>query len=623
MANIKKYENIMDLGGLWSSLPDDKIPMRNASDILNIDLSEPGLIQTKKGYEIYGKQDTTIGECTRSFLYRKNYGTLLNVKLVVTDDGTNSVLKWHNADHPDDANGKLETLVSGLTTGAIMGFAPINGDQGAKVNKLAFCNAAENFSTWNGATGTVASVTSNTIVINETIATEGFDTSSGSVLIDGTEYAYTGTSASTFTGVTPDPTVQAPTAGYGVASKPDTTTLSGNSKGNIFTVTMGKIFMAGVDNGSKVEYSKTSNPTGTVSATDFTIGSGALGDGGTFDIMEGGGGINFMEPKGKNGVLIHKDDFITLYRRETDGTNALENFDTIASGPSVGATNLKANTAINKTSYYCSGVEGLKKIFRSIQADDMDTDSLSDIILPSIKDWDFSDASVTYFADKQAIYISANNSDGERRVISYYIRKDANGNYVGDFSIDDEPAADWISQGQDLFFVSSVDQNIYQEFERFSANGVGRNHRWTSKSFTLNEPALGKEFDTLYLEGFIRERTKIKISIIYGTLGADGEKSVVLSWDDTSQVYDSKVSALGSNSLGTLKLGGISDSVQDSYPFSCPIHFDANKSTRFKVRIETYYDSETNDESYWAISNIGFNPHLGNVMLTRTKNSNI
>jgi len=90
-----------------------------------------------------------------------------------------------------------------------MGFAPANGNNSEKVNLLIFCNGVDSASTWNGATATVASVTANTIVCNETLATsgsqEGF-TSTGNAIVDGTTYAYTGITAKTFTGVTPDPT---------------------------------------------------------------------------------------------------------------------------------------------------------------------------------------------------------------------------------------------------------------------------------------------------------------------------------------------------------------------------------------------------------------------------------
>jgi len=43
-----KYKNLVDLGGLVTNTPEDKVAERNATDILNIDLSIKGMIQTKK-----------------------------------------------------------------------------------------------------------------------------------------------------------------------------------------------------------------------------------------------------------------------------------------------------------------------------------------------------------------------------------------------------------------------------------------------------------------------------------------------------------------------------------------------------------------------------------------------
>ena len=250
---MTKYKNIQDLGGLVTVMPEDKIPDRNGSEVKNIDLSNSGIIQTKKGYNLYGNKITAIGTCLKAYKYVKNFGTLKKVKLRVRDDGTNSHLEWHNTSNTDTSTGAWELLVGSLTTGAIMGFAPANGNNASKTNLLVFCNAKDNFSTWNGATGTVASVTATTITINETIASEGFDTTSGTIMVDGNSYTYSGTSGSQFTGVSPDPTTKAVQAGDGVAQAPDTSTYSSNAKGNVLLTAQRKLFLSGVSqNESKV-----------------------------------------------------------------------------------------------------------------------------------------------------------------------------------------------------------------------------------------------------------------------------------------------------------------------------------------------------------------------------------
>ena len=613
-----QFKNTADLGGLITNIPEDKIPERNASDISDMDLSVYGFIQTKAGYDFFGSQTTGAGSCLRAFQFKKNFGSLLTIILKQRDNGTTSVLEWFNPNNTiNNDDGQWETLVTGLTTGAKMGFAIANGDTGQKINRLVFCNGVQNVSYWNGATATYVSATSNTIVCDN-LALQGFG-STGNLIINGTTYAYTGISSNTFTGVTPDPTAGSLVAGMGVAQSADTSTYSSLAKGNVLCTSQGKLFITGESqNESKVHYSKTGY------VLDFTITAG-LGGGGTFDVIEKGGGINYIEPKGQDTVIIHKDDAIVAYKRTTDGTNAIENFETLSYGDDSGATNIKAGTVLNRDSYFCTNKEGLKLLSKSINDSSLNINSITDVIVNTIQDYDFSDASVIYYPRKRAIYIACKSSStltGNDKVITYYTKRGPNGNYIGDLSIDNIPASDFFIYERNLYFVSSLDQNAYSMYSRKSARGVGLNHKWVSKEFTNDEPGRGKEFNTMYIDGYIGDKTKIKITILYGILGSGGEKSITLAWNDTEYVGSQKISALGTDALGTLSLGSTSASILDSYPFSAPIHFDVLKSNRYKVKIETVYDDETDVESYWAVSNIGFNPNLMERDFNKTINSN-
>lgn len=618
----KDFINILDAGGLITNTIEEKINDRNASEARNIDFSIAGLLQSKKGWSLVGNKTAGAGVVSRIYTFKKNYGTIDKVILRVRDDGATSIVEWFNASNQVSSDGKWEPLKTGLTTGAIMGFAPANGNAGAKVNLLIMSNAVESGFTWNGATATVASVTTSTIVCNETLSTsgdqEGF-TATGNVIIDGTVYAYTGVTAKTLTGVTPDPTSQNPSAGVGVCQ--DTTDVAAIPKGNVLLVSQRKLWVAGVaDNESKVHYSISTD------VLDFTITSG-LGSGGTFDLMEGGGKVNFMEPRGKNGVVIHKDDAVISYSRTSDGTNVVETFDTIAKADDSGATNIKASSAINNDSYFATGREGLKQLLRTLEGDELQVNSITSAILPTLKDWDFSTASVIYYPEKRAIKMAAKNEDGDRKTVTYYIN-------TGDISIDDETADDYSVKDGKVYMASSIDQNVYLLDDRKSANAVEQEHVYATKSFILDEPAKLKELNTLYVEGLIGEATKIKVTVLYGQLGSAGESSVILSWDDNDNnvspqkgyVTTNKISALGTDVLGTISLGSRNQEILDSYAFSVPIHIDATtKATRYKIKIESYYDDETepNGETYWAITTIGANPKLLGIENTKTINTNI
>mgnify|MGYP000120823998 CR=1 FL=1 len=91
------------------------------------------------------------------------------------------------------------------------------------IDILPFVDKSSNIYGWNGAISLVASVTTNTIDISgDTIAVQRYKTGSGTLLIDGAEYAYTGSSGNQFTGVTPDPSAAGIAADDVVSQKIDT-----------------------------------------------------------------------------------------------------------------------------------------------------------------------------------------------------------------------------------------------------------------------------------------------------------------------------------------------------------------------------------------------------------------
>lgn len=83
----------------------------------------------------------------------------------------------------------------------------------AKKDQLLFVNGTSNMFMWTGGFGLISSTTASTIVLDRTITASFLNAASGSVVVNGTTYAYTGTSGSTLTGVTPNPTGEANSSG--------------------------------------------------------------------------------------------------------------------------------------------------------------------------------------------------------------------------------------------------------------------------------------------------------------------------------------------------------------------------------------------------------------------------
>lgn len=696
MAQTEPMQNVLGFGGLVTNTTPDKIPDRNATDVQNIDFSLNGSIQTARGYYLYGNKITDPGAGVDSFLYQKNFGTLERIKLRTRDNGTNIILEWLCPNNQSEStDGQWETLLGGLTTGTKMGFASANGDGGQKVNKLIMGNAVDAMMIWNGATATVASVTANTIVCDESLLLEGFDTA-GNVIIDGTEYTYTGITAKTFTGVSPDPTGDV-VADMGIAQVVNTTLLvehiitattiafvtgspstitdsangftaagftvgqkisvtgsddntgtwtiatvadgtltlvagevlvsesagprisiqAGSPKGNILLAAQRKLFLAGdINNLSKVHYSESGE------VTCFGITSG-LGSGGSFDLIEGGGPVTCLEAKGRNTVVCHKRDAIIAYSRDNDGTNAIEGFDTLSSSYDSGASNFKAKTALNKSSFFMTGIEGIKLLEQAVEENILAMASISDMIAPTLREYDNTNAVAAYYPPKRLLLIATDDKNGDRKQISIYV-KGSSGNYLFDISIDDIPAADYIVDGKDLYFVSTIDQNCYKLFDRNSANGAVLEHKYVTKEYVFDSPAQDKQFDTVYVEGLINENSKIRITVEYGIFGRETQKSFNLFWNNSEVVSTAKVSALGTSILGATSLGGNDAEILDSYIFSCPIHFDIKDATRYRIKFETIYDEDTtvDHETYWSIFNVSTDTRLMDISRLNMQNSN-
>ncbi len=78
-----------------------------------------------------------------------------------------------------------------------------------KKDQVLFVNGTADMGMWNGGFGLIASTTVNTIVLDRTIVASMITAASGSVVVNGTTYTYSGSSGSTLTGVSADPTGEA------------------------------------------------------------------------------------------------------------------------------------------------------------------------------------------------------------------------------------------------------------------------------------------------------------------------------------------------------------------------------------------------------------------------------
>lgn len=166
----------------------------------NVYRKNSNTIATRPGLKRRGSADSTAAQVDESYEWPNSLGAtrvlrVANSKFQVESDiVTSGTYVWYD-------------LQTGLSLSAYV-FDTV-WDNTLKKDFLVFVRGDSNLFRWDGGIGKIASTTATTIVLSATVASQGFNTTSGSVVVNGTTYAYTGSSGSTLTGVTPDPTGEA------------------------------------------------------------------------------------------------------------------------------------------------------------------------------------------------------------------------------------------------------------------------------------------------------------------------------------------------------------------------------------------------------------------------------
>lgn len=165
----------------------------------NVYKKDSGTLANRPGLKRRGSADSTSAGVKSSFEWQMSLGftrplRVANSKLQVESDiVTSGTLVWYD-------------LLTSLTLTRFV--FDTWWDNTAKKDVLLMVNGADDIYNWSGAMGLISSTTLNTIVLTSTVAALGFK-SSGSVLVNGTTYTYSGVSGSTLTGVAPNPTGEA------------------------------------------------------------------------------------------------------------------------------------------------------------------------------------------------------------------------------------------------------------------------------------------------------------------------------------------------------------------------------------------------------------------------------
>jgi len=554
-------------GGLNSLRTADEIQRGEGALTLNSDHSSSSSLGPLEGYSLFGNQVNTDDNIVRKFTYFRGEDT--QVQLQVRDDGSNYIVEYLNTeDVRNSTNGewsileagltRIITLLDGTTKKAKIDFAPFN-DTGT--NQLVYGNQVEAPRIWNGATATIASTTSTTVVIagTRTCAQRGF-AATGDIIINGTVYTYTDITDKTFT-VTTDPTGEA--NGSGIAQAVDSTTLSTVDKAGIFLSANQRIFLAGI--------TATPNQVTFSDVGDLTSYSGSDPSSGGFeDFPQLNGPVTALSYLGEWTIVFSYFKILAFKFEFPTSTTRITIMKEIANE---GCVNWKAVEKIGDRVIYLTPKGGIKQITQIATDDVFNVQDITTKIRPSIKNFIWNDASLTYFSRDQILIAAGQSNDTvgvNDKAIALQFSQNETGLEMINLGIIDWFIGDMTVYNEELHWGSSVESRSFKAFDGFSKNGAP--YIWIRTEKIETYPELGGQFNrkrVLYLgvTGLIATGTTLEIELAYDTNASTALQQMSLVGTDTGYIVFQPLNTLGSFALGTEPLGGTRTDVEDMNPF--------------------------------------------------------
>ena len=584
MAKLSEWNVLLDqFDGLVTDRDSDDIPDSKSPDLKNVRITGSH-VRGALGYELAGSRNENAGEILSQWTFRKNNGAEVMVR--VRDNGSAGVLEWFDA-----TNEEWYQLLGSLTTGKKMGFAEFNT---SSADQMIFCNGVENMSVWTGNTTRLTAALSGGETTINVASTAGFP-SSGTIIYNGTEIAYSAKTATTFTVSSAHASAG---ANDGVAEAADDSTHSGVTKGNILLSAKDRLWIAGQPGDENaLDYSDEG------AAFTFTGGSNRSDSGseGFFNI----GGITGLAEKNEEIVVVGPhggDGFSFTYPTATTKAPV---FREIFRGYNKGCTSSGSVFKVENEVFFTNAngvvalgdLEGTEKVYsRSITRE----------ILPTLQAYNFDEAECTWF-EKEKIALIACKTDpdfpGNNEVIGIeFYEKVVQGTRVQTYGLTrlDWPAASFAILADELYFGSSLEQNSFKGFSSYQNDGSPRSIRYATKRFHFSNPFQEKFAPYVGISGFIKPGTDVTVKILHNA-GFGGETTKVIQ-STGAYVSNNALNTIGAFKLGTNPIGSTLEAVSELKRFL--VYLDLGVDINHND-VQLVFQSDTDGGTY-LINHIGF-----------------
>ena len=544
--------------GLHTSLPSYLIPDFYVSDVLNMSFASIGYTNSFEFYsQFLDHTSTQAGEFLSSRTFKKSDGQQIPMLVLDKPSSAGSILYWYNS-----VAKKLEVLLDGLTAAKRMAFSG-NGFNTDTQDGIFFCNGVENYSFWSGAIGTIASNTATVITLNAltgfTSAEEFGFPASGTVIVDDTEYSYSGRTGLTLTGLTALPTF---TANSGVAQAADDSTHSAVTKWDILTVQDGRVVGARTD-GIIVSLSKVGD------GTDFTTSSDP-DDSQSYNVIEGTGPITNVLPL-KDYIVVFKIDLAEYYQIVfPTATTVARNRAIIRKGDDMGCAGPDAGLSILDRIYYTSPKGGIRWVGVSDQNDGFITGDLTNTIRPTLKDGIFTGSRMTYF-EQERILISTFKKDSDsthedRQIGVEFVEDDAL-LQVRPITLMDNPFGDFFIYNNKQYAVSNLEAKIYEMFDGYTKDGGPALAFVTLKRYALGNMFVRKSLMYIGVRGRMASGGKLLFTLSYDRKGSLTVLEGSLEHNESDFITEGEVITIGDSEIGIDPTGGQLTDIDELDPF--------------------------------------------------------
>ena len=596
---LKNQITINKYLGLYTSKPSHLIPDFYLANSLNMSVGSFGFLSPFKQYSEFlalsGSDSLTI---VNSITMKKGDGQ--EVPIIAVENSSNVLMYWYNA-----VAGELELLQT-LTTGTVPSFSG-KGYNTSTSDGIYWSNGVDNYTYWSGAIGTIASNTSTIITLN---AVTGFAAAtnlgfaaSGSVRVNGVDYAYTGLSGWTLTGCTALPTF---TVNEGVAQIVSED--AAITKFHFLTVADGRVFGAR-KNSIRLYYSEV-GVGGNFTSADTPNGPGFR------DFVEGNGAITGLAAI-REYVIVGKEDMVRYFKIEYPSSTTKTHKSEIIiqgdkQGPAYHHSIVNVTTDFTTSVYYLPVQGAPKRIFVNDQGS-FQFDDIGEVIRPSMKKAVNTDSRAIYFEKERIImfsYKKDSDSTKKDRIVHCELVKDDNEMIRHAWGFMDWGIGGFFDYDGDIYFGSSFEGKLFKAFDGYTKAGNPATTLATLKRYDFGAPLKQKTMDYLAVVGYIAPGQLIHFQLDYDTEGTRATVQSSLAATETDFIIEPSYNTIGAFEMGTEPIGGTIDDIDELNVFQ--VYFRLPRQNPFNIQLTIWGDGVDADGvtvgNRWSIEQILIEP---------------